>query len=534
MEKRNELKEFISQNWFDLNLNAELNDILEYVDKKRPIFFDDDKRLLSSDEIINYKKDLQISLDIIPLVDLQDNNFLVFDISAQKFKLCDISEEEMYKEIPSIKNYIELIKLGEFKYLYNKYINERNMENESILLKTILFDSLFWVCYKESEEEGQIYRFIRDENEKLVLQIYSNFNEIEQEAKVKYWKGYTKFEGILQIVNENLVDEILINPMTDNFRISSMQLMDLNRQKIYNETAEPIILHEDKDLLKPAYKIEELQSTNNRINELYSIYLQDETDENMSNLYSELINNATFFTPVSPEESTSYDENGHPLISKRGVLQSILEKGDRIYCLYLSTKNILEDTFEYKKIEKENLYYSIFSFDDYITLIDSFNGTIKQLYIFGDKFFSLSIDILNDLKAQKDRYARMEGAIVIESQMAKTEEDNALNIEKLKKYFHSIESIKKSSALLETYLLKNKAMYKVYKIVVETNKELDKKELEEKIRKILRNRCFKLSLILNKEEDKTTKEEVKQHVRLKKVHSEIAMSTLPKYFYHFA
>lgn len=88
--------------------NFELNKILSFV-KDEPIFFDENKRLLSKSEIIEYKNELNISKeDIIPLIDLCDNNFVIYDIKKNGFIIMDISDD-FIRHIDSIKNYINLL-----------------------------------------------------------------------------------------------------------------------------------------------------------------------------------------------------------------------------------------------------------------------------------------------------------------------------------------------------------------------------------------------------------------------------------------
>jgi hypothetical protein len=88
--------------------NEELNTILTLV-QKDPIFFDNEKRLLSQDEILNYKEELKTNLDIIPLVDLYDNNYLVYNLTSNKYQLLDISQDLLWKDIESIADYIKSI-----------------------------------------------------------------------------------------------------------------------------------------------------------------------------------------------------------------------------------------------------------------------------------------------------------------------------------------------------------------------------------------------------------------------------------------
>ena len=88
--------------------NSELKKILMFV-KDEPIFFDDEKRLLSKQEILNYKVELQTNLDIVPLIDLYDNNYLIYNIAENQFQLLDISDDTIWKNVSSIIDYINLI-----------------------------------------------------------------------------------------------------------------------------------------------------------------------------------------------------------------------------------------------------------------------------------------------------------------------------------------------------------------------------------------------------------------------------------------
>lgn len=92
--------------------NEELKEILSCV-QDEPVFFEDEEtsyRLVSKDEIENYPKHLGIQTkNIIPLIDLSDNNFLIYDIKSNAFQKMDISNDFIYNSLSSIKKYIELI-----------------------------------------------------------------------------------------------------------------------------------------------------------------------------------------------------------------------------------------------------------------------------------------------------------------------------------------------------------------------------------------------------------------------------------------
>ena len=116
----------------ETNKNNELKEILELV-KESSIFFGENKRLLSKSEIENYKEDLAITVDIIPLIDLADNIFIVYDNNDEKFKKCNISEEVLYGEIHSIEKYIEQIYENIFElHELKKMVDSNNCKPELI------------------------------------------------------------------------------------------------------------------------------------------------------------------------------------------------------------------------------------------------------------------------------------------------------------------------------------------------------------------------------------------------------------------
>ena len=88
--------------------NEELLKLIKYI-KEEPVFISDNIRLLSIEEILNYKEELKIDKLIIPLIDLYDNNFLVFDIEKKEFQMLDISDEQFWKKVNSIEKYLNML-----------------------------------------------------------------------------------------------------------------------------------------------------------------------------------------------------------------------------------------------------------------------------------------------------------------------------------------------------------------------------------------------------------------------------------------
>lgn len=93
---------------FDID-NDNLKTILSHM-KTESIFFKNEQRLLSIEELLNYKEELNINIDhIIPLIDLYDNNFLIYNIKNDKFQILDISDDFIY-DVDSIQKYMDNFK----------------------------------------------------------------------------------------------------------------------------------------------------------------------------------------------------------------------------------------------------------------------------------------------------------------------------------------------------------------------------------------------------------------------------------------
>lgn len=100
-------------NKFSYIKNEEVQKILKYV-KNEPIFFGDNMRLLSEEEIINYKRELGLEIDnILPLIDLNDNNFLIYKLDENTFEKLNIVDGTFFCKIDSIENYLDLLAQSE-------------------------------------------------------------------------------------------------------------------------------------------------------------------------------------------------------------------------------------------------------------------------------------------------------------------------------------------------------------------------------------------------------------------------------------
>ncbi len=72
---------------------------------KETVFLDDDKRVLSYDEIVDAEKDLHVNFKekgMIPLIDCGDNDFIVYDFNDSSWFKFNIVDEAVFKRKNSI------------------------------------------------------------------------------------------------------------------------------------------------------------------------------------------------------------------------------------------------------------------------------------------------------------------------------------------------------------------------------------------------------------------------------------------------
>lgn len=104
--------------------NENLHKILSYV-MEEPIFFDTEKRLLSLDEILNYKEYFTCNLDVIPLIDTYDNDFLVYVVGENQFRLLHITTGDFFGGIPDIREYLKLLEVNDLVSKLMKYAENK-------------------------------------------------------------------------------------------------------------------------------------------------------------------------------------------------------------------------------------------------------------------------------------------------------------------------------------------------------------------------------------------------------------------------
>ena len=283
-----------------------------------------------------------------------------------------------------------------FRELYNNYLNNKTIENQSVILRSAILDYKY-IILSHTEDGEDILDAVRDDKGQLLLKIYTDMSEIEEEKLSNNASRMVDFGMILSIVNQWIIDKVWINPETDDIKITHTQLMDLKRQIEYVQSNEPIVLHEDVDFSKVAYKIKDIgmDFNNDKVIELYKKYLNDNNPDTYNEFWLELINNTSLLSFVLPEDNAELNQEGRALISKNRVLQYNLQDGNKTYLAFIAPK--------YIKNPSDDEYVSIFNFDDYINLIDSTYDTIKSLFIIGDIRMKIPIEDLYNAKIQKDR-----------------------------------------------------------------------------------------------------------------------------------
>ncbi|MBO5348294.1 MAG: hypothetical protein J6A89_00500 [Clostridia bacterium] len=78
--------------------NQNLNKILNYVSDE-PVLFEENHRLITKREIENFEKEYQCKIDgLIPLIDIADNDFIVYICDKNTFGMFYIVEELLFNE----------------------------------------------------------------------------------------------------------------------------------------------------------------------------------------------------------------------------------------------------------------------------------------------------------------------------------------------------------------------------------------------------------------------------------------------------
>ena len=106
------------------------------------------------------------------------------------------------------------MKTKDFKELCAEYSANPNLDNENVLLRTMVFDTKFYVATKKYDK-GNALRLLQSETGTMVLCVYTHDVDIDSEVKEKYDITEMNFDDIYENVNVNNVGYILINPSTE-------------------------------------------------------------------------------------------------------------------------------------------------------------------------------------------------------------------------------------------------------------------------------------------------------------------------------
>lgn len=232
------------------------------------------------------------------------------------------------------------MKKNKFKELYNNYKKEENKKNENALCREIINNSNFIVCEKENSLDTY-----RDENEKLVLKVYTELNEINEYVRNQFTTTEVDFNTIWSTINRNMLDKIIINPESDRFMLSNEQINDLYRQDKFGDKISYRTIKKNFMQEKSAYKVENIKSLNNKTIEIYKKYVDSNNENDLNDFYKELVYNATFYTRVLPENNGKLDSNNNPIIDYTRVMQNFLDDNgnERCYILYLTIEALKKD-----------------------------------------------------------------------------------------------------------------------------------------------------------------------------------------------
>ena len=201
----------------------------------------------------------------------------------------------------------------DFKLLYQSYkkADGHDWNAENMLLRAIAFYCKFYSSTFQVIKENAEKTFVTFENRdsEKIWNLYSDVNEanISSNLKVCY------FDFICEIIIKSKVSKVVINPNTDNFILTTSQIMDIRRQKMFCETYDNFKLSKPSLDIRPAYNnFSELPGNNCEFFEMYT----KTNDRKYLDLFLEKFSTeTTFYIPVLPMKNAQKDDKGNPLIS---------------------------------------------------------------------------------------------------------------------------------------------------------------------------------------------------------------------------
>ncbi len=383
------------------------------------------------------------------------------------------------------------MKTKDFKELCAVYSANPNLDNENVLLRTMVFDTKFYVATKKYDK-GNALRLLQSETGVTVLCIYTHDIDIDSEVKEKYDITEMSFDDIYENVNVNNVGYILINPSSEALTLTSSQISKLYREKYYADASYPLHLDADTDFKCRAMSLAEVntQVTSKKLLEVYLDAQKEESEEKREDLLNkfldEFVNHAKFYTPVFPTGET--DSIGNYVVNKDRVI-FITEDGVKgKYYLFVDADRIVNDL----EADLEKTYVSVFDFSDYVTMMDAAHGAITGLKIIGDAALDIPASDIYYYNAIKEHNELLKDVTVLQGSYAPSEEMTEIEND-INEYFETIPSVEKVWLGREIEMYKNKKNAFVYNVVLKLKDDkLNKEEVKDTVRRILGNNLFRM------------------------------------------
>lgn len=383
------------------------------------------------------------------------------------------------------------MKTKDFKELCAVYTANPNLDNENVLLRTMVFDLEYYVATVKYEK-GNAIRMFQSETGATVLCVYTHNTEVDSEIKEKYDLVKMSFDDLYENVNANNVEYLLINPNTEALTLTSSQISKLYREKYYSESSFPLHLEKDSEIVARAIKISDLNSQfiSKKLIDIYLTAANEKEEEKRATLLSEFLdefmNRAKFYTPVVP--SGEVDSVGNLIATKDRVVFITEDKIKGEYYLFVDSNKIIETL----KVDPEKTYVSVFDFDDCVALMDAARNTIKGIKIIGDVTITIPAEDIYRYAATKEHDLLRKGVTVLKGSYAPSEETDLIEKD-LDELFTKHTAIDKAWLGREIELYKNEKNAYIYNVVLKlTNDELNKEKIKNSVRKILGNKLHRM------------------------------------------
>ena len=383
------------------------------------------------------------------------------------------------------------MKTKDFKELCAVYSANPNLDNENVLLRTMIFDTKFYVATKKYDK-GNALRLLQSETGTMVLCVYTHDIDIDPEVKEKYDITEMSFDDIYENVNVNNVGYILINPSSEALTLTSAQISKLYREKYYADASYPLHLEKDVDFKCRAMSLAEVntQVTSKKLIDVYLDAQKEESEEKREELLNkfldEFVNHAKFYTPVFPTGET--DSIGNYIVNKERVIYLTENGTNGMYYLFVDADKIVNDL----EADLEKTYVSVFDFGDYITMMDAAHGAIVGLKIIGDVALDLPASDIYYYNAIKEHNELLKDVTVLQGSYAPSEEMTEIEND-INEYFANIPSVEKVWLGREIEMYKNKKNAFVYNVVLKLrNDEFNKEEVKDTVRRIFGNNLFRM------------------------------------------